>query len=71
MKLSTSYRVERLKQIRNTLREVRYDLGRLLETDRCAEIKSLDELILMVEDLRHQAHKPSAPWSPHKLGGRS
>ena len=60
MTLSASW-VERLRQIHNTLREVRYDLGRLLETAQCAEIPSLGELILSLEDLRHQAHKAAAP----------
>jgi hypothetical protein len=68
---SPTYRAKKLGEIQARLREVRYDLARLLETAQRAEIRSLDELILSLEDLRHQAHKPSAPWSPHKLGGRS
>jgi hypothetical protein len=69
MNYSPSYRAKKLGEIQARLREVRFDLGRLLETAQCAEIRSLDEIILSLEDLRHQAHKPAAPWSPHKLDG--
>jgi hypothetical protein len=77
MNYSPSYRAKKLGEIQARLREVRYDLGRLLETASCSEIRSLDEVILSLEDLRHMAEARVAdqsppPWTPHKLdGGRS
>jgi hypothetical protein len=52
MDYSPSYRAKKLGEIQARLRDVRYDLGRLLETAQCSEIRSLDELILMIADLR-------------------
>jgi hypothetical protein len=71
MNYSPSYRAKKLGEIQARLREVRFDLGRLLETAQCAEIRSLDEIILSLEDSPSPSPQaggalepPQARWRP-------
>ena len=68
MNYSPTYRASQLREIQNTLREVRFSLARILETAACAEIKSLDELILMIADLRTVTAARVAGQSPPPWG---